>query len=170
MFYVLKLQTSISTGVPLTCFLAPPVDTCLQCSASLHVHNHPVRVVCYTQDGPVIALKLTLRCRACGLNYRYEQYGSTNNGGYRYYDQPRPFVQASQVCYVDRVTCEQWIAARYTVMSLLVTNAILHLIVDSVATMPGQVLMPQLRSIMSFTGRQAILTCTIWSNTSVFIP
>lgn len=120
----MNLQASISTGVPLTCFLAPPVDTCLQCSARLHVHNHPVRVVCYTQDGPVMALKLTLRCRGCGLNYRYEQYGSTKNGGYRYYNQPRPYVQASQVCYVDRVTCEQWIAARYTltVLSLLVTN------------------------------------------------
>ena len=80
--------------------------------------------MCYTQDGPVMALKLTLRCRACGLNYRYEQYGCAKNGGYRFYDQPRPFVQASQVCYVDRATCEQWIAARYTVWSLLVIKFI----------------------------------------------
>ena len=113
------IQASISTGIPSTCYLAPPVNSCLKCQAHLHVHNEPVRVICYTPDGPLIALKLTLRCKGCGLNYRYDQYGSPSNGGYRYYSQSRPLVQASQVCYVHRTTCEQWITSRSVHMNTI---------------------------------------------------
>ncbi len=95
----------------MTLFLAPPVTTCLTCHSSLHVHNTPVTVICYTEEGPLPALKITLRCSDCAINYRYEQYGGSTLGGFRYYNEPRPFVAASNVCYVGRNVCEQFVAS-----------------------------------------------------------
>ncbi len=104
-------KTTLETGVPHTMFLAPPVETCLQCSSALSIHNKPTVVICYTGGGPLPAMKITLRCRCCGTNYRYDQYGSEMLGGYRYYaDHVRPFVRASQSCYVERLCYHNWCA------------------------------------------------------------
>ena len=43
-------------------------------------HHPPTPVVCYTWNGPLPALKLTLRCEKCGINYRYEHYGNSKCG------------------------------------------------------------------------------------------
>ena len=33
-------------------------------------YNPPTSILCYEFDGPIPALKITLRCGTCGLNYR----------------------------------------------------------------------------------------------------
>jgi len=85
-------------------YLSPPVDNCVLCGSTLQAHHVPTTVICYTWLGPLPASKLTLRCEQCSINYRYEQYGDSKNG-YRYYDEPRPFVHCSQVAYMDRMCC-----------------------------------------------------------------
>ena len=65
------------------------------------MHNKPTLVVCYTMLGPVPAAKVTLRCKTCGTNYRYDQYGGEDKG-YRYYKEPQPFIRASNISYVER--------------------------------------------------------------------
>ena len=59
------------------------------------------------------SLPLNIQVNCCDLNSRYDQYGSTKYGGYRYFCDPRPDVQVTQVCYVHRQTCELWAASRY---------------------------------------------------------
>ena len=63
-------EAAITTGNPYTYFLAPPVDVCIVCKSALSTHNKPVTAICYTRDGPLVAVKITLRCDTCGINYR----------------------------------------------------------------------------------------------------
>lgn len=94
-------KATMSSGRPCTGFLAPPTLQCLQCDGSLYTHNDPSVVVCFGQRGPFLASKITLRCKACHINYRYDQFGDEIEG-YRYYDQQRPFVKASRTTFVSR--------------------------------------------------------------------
>ena len=66
---------------PHTCFLSPPLDSCLMCAGTLTTHNQPTVCICYTPDGPIPAVKITLRCQKCSINYRYGFVVSTE-----YYD------------------------------------------------------------------------------------
>ena len=104
-------EATTKFGVPTNMFLCPPLSNCIHCDASLQIHHEPTVVTCYTWDGPIPALKLTLRCKPCNLNYRYEQYGNSTDG-YRYYSQTQPMVMASQVAYVDRTCCALMTSAR----------------------------------------------------------
>ena len=110
-------EASHAYGLPMLAFLGPPVINCLSCGSPLKVHNRPTTVVCYTLQGPLPAMKITLRCRTCHINYRYSQYGSKANGYTYYRDYVHPFVEASQVCYIERNCCELWNAARYVVIT-----------------------------------------------------
>lgn len=56
---------------PYTCFLSPPLDSCSVCTSILTTHNQPTVYICYTPDGPIPAIKITLRCKNCSINYRY---------------------------------------------------------------------------------------------------
>ena len=89
---------------PFNAFLSPPVDNCIKCGAKLQLHHVPTTVICYTWNGPIPAAKVTLRCKSCGINYRYEQFGN-NEEGYQYYPEERPMIQSSQVRYLDRQCC-----------------------------------------------------------------
>lgn len=79
----------------------------------LQINHDPVRVIIFTMDGPLLGLKITLRCKSCQLNYRYDKYGG--EGGYRHYDSTREFATASNLCYIQRELCEQWMAAVYVI-------------------------------------------------------
>ena len=94
-------ETTTKLSDPHQMFLAPPVNSCLNCGSVLSTHNQPCNVICYTWNGPLPAKKLTLKCYSCGINYRYEQYGN-NDIGYKYYKEERALVCASQVSFVDR--------------------------------------------------------------------
>ena len=105
-------KATTKLGQPTNLYLCPPVNNCLHCSKSLQIHHEPTIVTCYTWDGPIPAIKLTLRCKPCNLSYRYEQYGNSTDG-YSYYSEPQPMVQASQVAYVDRTCCALMTSAGY---------------------------------------------------------
>ena len=63
-------RSSLQQGHPHTLFLSPPTDDCIMCGSLLVTHNAPSTVICYTQSGPLLAAKITLRCESCLLNYR----------------------------------------------------------------------------------------------------
>ena len=85
-------------------YLVPPTTACISCCAPLILHHDPVGVRCYGLRGSENGIKLTLRCKSCKLNYNYSQYGSVENG-YRYYDNPREYIEASDVTYLERELC-----------------------------------------------------------------
>lgn len=70
-------------GKPINLFLGPNTTECEQCSSPLHINHDPITVICYTFYGPVPAQKITLRCKYCNINYRYDTFGGDNLGGYR---------------------------------------------------------------------------------------
>ena len=63
-------DTTLKHGNPHTCFLSPPLESCLVCASTLATHNQPTVCICYTPDGPIPAVKITLRCQQCSINYR----------------------------------------------------------------------------------------------------
>lgn len=63
-------RATFESGIPHLAFLGPPVATCYACNGQLLTHNPPTSILCYGLDGPLPALKITLRCGTCGLNYR----------------------------------------------------------------------------------------------------
>ena len=69
---VLKLLT-LKEELPLV--VAPPVDTCLECSNRL-VSNHSCRIRYYCKERASLGEKVTLRCTSCKLFYNPTQYGN----------------------------------------------------------------------------------------------
>ena len=63
-------RATLESGIPHLAFLGPPVASCYACDGQLQTHNPPTSILCYELDGPIPALKITLRCGTCGLNYR----------------------------------------------------------------------------------------------------
>ena len=88
-------------GVCGVTLLSPPTATCLACSRNLALHNKACDVVVHTLSGKRNGLKLSLRCEHCHTNYNYDRYGDKTKG-WSLYPESRPFVEASDVCFVDR--------------------------------------------------------------------
>ena len=65
-------SATFTTKIPHMLFMGPPTTNCLKCSKSLKSHNHPSQVLCFSWNGPLPALKTTLRCVECMINYRYK--------------------------------------------------------------------------------------------------
>ena len=86
-------------GFPL--LLTPPTKTFLLCSCSLSQHNRPCDVTVHTARGKITGQKFSLRCTKCDLNYNYDRYGNTTKG-LSLYEERRPLVEASDVCFIDR--------------------------------------------------------------------
>ena len=63
-------RATFESGIPHLAFLGPPVASCYACDGQLQTHNPPTNIFCYGLDGPIPALKITLHCGTCGLNYR----------------------------------------------------------------------------------------------------
>lgn len=105
-------EATLKFGKSCNKFLAPPTDICFQCGSSLQLHHEPTTVICISLKGPLPAQKVTLRCRNCNINYRYEQFGNANRG-YRYYSQQRPLVHGSQMVYMERNCFAFLLASRY---------------------------------------------------------
>lgn len=64
-------KATFTLAKPCTQFLAPPVSDCIMCGSSLTTHNKPVTTICYTIAGPIPAMKVSLRCDTCRVNYGY---------------------------------------------------------------------------------------------------
>lgn len=81
--------------------LTPPTKMCLLCSCSLSQHNKSCNVTVHTARGKISGLKFSLRCMKCDLNYNYDRYGNTTKG-WSLYEERRPLVEASDICFIDR--------------------------------------------------------------------
>ena len=88
-------------GISGPILLCPPTANCFQCSSPLALHNKPCDVTIHGLRGKAAGLKFTLRCENCRTNYIYDRYGDRAKG-WSLYPEPRPFVEASDVCFIER--------------------------------------------------------------------
>ena len=90
--------------------LTPPTGTCLLCANRLELCNNVTAVsfICARNSTIQGKKKVSLRCKKCSLVYNFDKYGNKKTG-FRFYDNPREAVEASDVCYVDRLVFNlQW--------------------------------------------------------------
>ena len=85
--------------------LTPPSNTCSVCSRLLTLHNKPCDVAVYSLCGKTKGLKFSLRCECCKINYNYDRYGNKSTG-WCLYKTSRPLVEATDVCFLDRILLE----------------------------------------------------------------
>lgn len=81
--------------------LTPPTGVCIVCSSTLSEHNRACDVAINGLLGKATGLKFCLRCDRCKISYNYDRYGDKKKGWSLYEDQ-RPLVEASDVCFVER--------------------------------------------------------------------
>jgi hypothetical protein len=105
-------KVTMKSGIPVNRFFVPPVTECINCMSTLQMHHDIVNVVAFTTSGPIPAQKISLRCRHCNIIYHYDTYGD-GSMGYRYYESAQSFIVASNVTFVEKDLCEQWIAAAH---------------------------------------------------------
>ena len=104
-----------STGMPHLRFLGPPSVFCYRCHSPLSANNSPTSIVLYSQDGPIPASKIILRCKSCNVHYHPEVFGNGVDG-YRYYDEIQPVVKCTQQAYIERQLCSMVASAGYVLM------------------------------------------------------
>lgn len=78
----------------------PQTSSFSACSWILTSHNKPCDVVVYTSCRKTAGLKFFLRCEYCKINYNYDCYGN-KSAGWCLYQTSRPYVEATDVCFVD---------------------------------------------------------------------
>uniref|UniRef100_A0A1X7UKL4 CxC5 like cysteine cluster associated with KDZ domain-containing protein n=1 Tax=Amphimedon queenslandica TaxID=400682 RepID=A0A1X7UKL4_AMPQE len=105
-------QLSQIAGKAYMAFVAPPVSTCLNYHCKLHktegslsVHNSDINVTVHSLNGPVVASKVSLRCKECFTNYNHTWYGN-HSSGERLYPEKVPLIEISNVSYAERVCNE----------------------------------------------------------------
>jgi hypothetical protein len=81
--------------------LLSPTSNCLNCKGLLTQHNKPCEASVHSLRGKAVGLKFSLRCEKCKLNFNYDRYGNTTKG-WKLYEEARPLVEATDVCFVDR--------------------------------------------------------------------
>ena len=84
--------------------LAPPVNNCINCGKSLKTQNKMCTVTVFSMNTVKTALKLSLRCQDCEINFGYSMFGNVSQG-YRFYDEQRPYVEASDEVFLERSLC-----------------------------------------------------------------
>ena len=94
---------SKKAGFPLHRILCPPTEVCLLCGWSLSLRN-VAYITLFDRETIVPGIKFLLRCQNCKVNYGYSMYGNTENG-YKFYQEKRPYVEASNVTYLSRGLC-----------------------------------------------------------------
>lgn len=92
------------TRIPLYSVLYPPTENCAVCERRLSVNGKPTHATVFGMTGPIPGMKITYKCQTCDLNFGYAMFGSSS-AGYKYYDERRPYVEASNVAYLDRKLC-----------------------------------------------------------------
>ena len=89
---------------PLFLVLVPPCSACLGCDGRLSLSSSPSNVTIFTLEDAIPGIKIALKCQRCNIRYGYALYGDTTNG-YKFYDNPRTFVEASTRTYLHRKLC-----------------------------------------------------------------
>ena len=59
-------------------------------------------VQCFSTSGFEHAMKITLRCLHCGLFYNYAQFGNKREVGFRFYQEPREYIEANDAVFFHR--------------------------------------------------------------------
>ena len=80
----------------------PPCDRCLRCHSQLASYNNLVRVAYHHLNGASKGVKVSLKCNRCGIYYGYSKYGNPSSG-WNLYDAARIAVEATDVCFVQRL-------------------------------------------------------------------
>ena len=116
-------QATNDTGMPHLRFLGPPSVFCYHCHSPLSANNSPTSIVLYSQDGPIPASKIILRCKRCNIHYHPEVFG---NGveGYSYYNGIQPVVKCTQQAYMERQLCSMIASAGYVLVLVKYTTNI----------------------------------------------
>ena len=84
--------------------LAPPVTNCCNCKSLLIAQNKTGTVTVFSGESVKTAMKLSLRCKDCKLNYGYSMFGNIQEG-YHFYKEERPYVEASDGVFMERSLC-----------------------------------------------------------------
>ena len=79
----------------------PPVSSCMKCKDRLSSYSKVVEVDFFKLTGSLKAAKISLKCSRCQIFYGYSKYGNPQSG-WAFYKEPRPAVEASDVCFVER--------------------------------------------------------------------
>ena len=85
--------------------LSPPTSICLECGRDL-VQYHQCSIKCYSMSGLEAATKITLRCIKCSLLYNYSQFGNKRELGFRFYPEPREYIEATDAILIHRQLLE----------------------------------------------------------------
>ena len=80
---------------------SPPCGRCVRCQSHLVRYNNPVEVDYHHLNGSSKGVKCSLKCNRCGIFYGYTKYGNPVSG-WNLYSDPRPAVEATDVCLVQR--------------------------------------------------------------------
>ena len=101
------MRLTEESGVVYAMLLAPPVSKCIKTTCHLAGHigslspNHaPVDVAVFDPDGPILASKLSLKCKSCSTTYNYNRYGNKTKNGECFYDDQRELIEITDVVYV----------------------------------------------------------------------
>ena len=104
LFCTSDLPRNSSNGVEEIEILAPPVTNCCKCKSLLVAQNNICTVTVFSAVSVKTAMKLSLRCKDCKLNYGYSMFGNIEKG-YHFYKEKRPCVEASDEVFMERSLC-----------------------------------------------------------------
>lgn len=97
-------SVSKRAGIPFQRILTPPTEICLSCGCNLSLQSQPAYITVFEKDGPFPGMKFSLKCQKCKTHYGYSCYGGSANG-YKFYDDERCYVEASNISYLSRSLC-----------------------------------------------------------------
>ena len=80
----------------------PPIGHCFHCKSALVRYNKPVKVKVHGLSGTSDGVKVSLKCNRCNTFYGYLRFGSLQQG-WNLYPNSREMVEATDVCFVDRI-------------------------------------------------------------------
>ena len=110
-------RASEVTNIPFQDILCPPVESCVKCRGTLSLHNKPANVTIFKLSGPVRGIKISLKCSACGIVYKYAQHGKQSEG-YLFYPERQLLVEGSNVAYLERQLCLYQVSLRYCIYQI----------------------------------------------------
>ena len=84
----------------------PPIGHCFHCKSALVRYDKPVKVKVHGLSGTSDGVKVSLKCNRCNTFYGYSRFGSLQQG-WNLYPNSREMVEATDVCFVDRILL-QW--------------------------------------------------------------
>ena len=85
----------------------PPIGHCFHCKSALVRYDKPVKVKVHGLSGTSDGVKVSLKCNRCNTFYGYSRFAGSLQQGWNLYPNSREMVEATDVCFVDRILL-QW--------------------------------------------------------------